>query len=381
MRRRIRFDNRHSMNIRPAIPVTDKECLQRYAQGADAEAFQSVVGRYLTLVYSSALRRTRSETCAAEVTRAVFLVLARRAPKLPKKAVLAGWLFNVTAIACRKLKLKRATRWRWFRRAPRTADPPDATLWVQIGPGIDRALDRLPVRQRNAVLLCSFLNYDCQTAARVLRTRERRGQKRVKQGLKKIPRRLGNRSAPLDVETLASACAAEGCAPPVPESLLLDVLKSVEEAAGQRPSLKLARRTLATLAWQRWRRRMAIGIPSLIAVLAAMAGTAWYIDSLSGHSRLISAFLVWSVRHEGRTVPGLAQAARPWPTNAGNRPLDAAAIRSARDLYQTTNIWLAHLSFSPGQWKALQPKRIGALPHFLQPNGAALLRNPQRSEE
>jgi spore coat protein CotH len=73
----------------------------------------------------------------------------------------------------------------------------------------------------------------------------------------------------------------------------------------------------------------------------------------------------------------LAQPARPWPTDAVYPPPSAASVRSARDLYQTTNIWLAHLKFSREQWKALEPKRIGALPHFLQPDDTALLRNPK----
>ena len=48
-----------------------------------------------------------------------------------------------------------------------------------------------------------------------------------------------------------------------------------------------------------------------------------------------------------------------------------------RDLYQTTNIWLAHLKFTREQWDALEPKRIEPLPHFLQSDGSVLLRNPQ----
>ena len=65
---------------------------------------QTLVERYLVLVHSSALRRTGDAVQAAEVTRAVFLVLARRARRLRKKTMLAGWLFQVAAVACRKLK-------------------------------------------------------------------------------------------------------------------------------------------------------------------------------------------------------------------------------------------------------------------------------------
>jgi len=104
----------------------------------DADSLQTLVERYLVFVHSSALRRTGDAAQAAEVTRAVFLVLARRARRLRKKTVLAGWLFHITAIACRKLRQKRMGRlgrlWQWISRKPRPALLPDATLWTRLAP-------------------------------------------------------------------------------------------------------------------------------------------------------------------------------------------------------------------------------------------------------
>ena len=334
-----------------------------------------MVGRYLAFVYSSALRRTGDAGHAAEVTRAVFLVLARRAKKLRKKTVLAGWLFRITALACRKLKRERW--WRWSARAPRRVFPPEATLWIRIAPEIDRALERLPSKQRDAVLLSCFLNHDGASAAQILHTHERRAVKRVARGLKKLAKRLRKCGATLDDDALALACRAEGCAESVPEGLADDILQSIGESRGRRPAHKLSRRTLNTLAWQRWRRRIAIGVPGFLVLFAALIATAWQIDARSGHSRLFSVLITWSVRNEARSVPGLAQPARQWPTNAASPPLDAAAVRDAGDIFQTTNIWQAHLKFSREQWKALEPKSIGALPNFRQPDGTALLRNPK----
>jgi RNA polymerase sigma factor (sigma-70 family) len=253
---------------------------------------QTLVERYLAFVHCSALRRTGDAAQAAEVMRAVFLVLARRACRLRKKTVLAGWLFHVTAVACRKLTRKRFRRlrrlWQWISRKPRppehaelmeifgakgvdtspltlspieaeggnqTALPPDATLWTRLAPQMDRALDRLRTKGRNAVLLCAFLNHDFASGAKVLHTIERRVEKRVGRGMKKLAKRLGKRRAPVDPGALASASATEGCAAMVPEGLALDILQSMEASRGQRPSLKLARCTLNTLAWLRWWRR------------------------------------------------------------------------------------------------------------------------------
>ena len=360
------------------VPETsDRECLESWARHRDADSLQTLVERYLVFVHSSALRRTGDAAQAAEVTRAVFLVLARRARRLRKKTVLAGWLFHVTAVACRKLakRMGRLRRlWQWISRKPRPALPPDATLWTRLAPQMDRALERLRTKQRNAVLLCAFLNHDFASAAKVLRTSERRVEKRVGRGMKKLANRLGRRRAPVHPGALASACATEGCATTVPEDLSLDILQSMEASRGQRPSLKLARRTLNTLAWLRWRRRFVIGVATVDVLITILGGIAVYIDSFSGYKRLRSEAILWAVRFWGWRA---AEPARPWPANASAPRLDAGSLRNAPDLYRTTNIWLAHLTFTREQWKALEFKRIGPMPNPVRPDGMWILRNPQ----
>src|SRR6266699_3067596 len=104
--------------------TSDRKCLESWARHRDADSLQTLVERYLGFVHSSALRWTGDAAQAAEVTRAVFLVLARRARRLRKNTVLAGWLFHVIAVACRKLKrIGRLGRlWQWVSRKPR---PPE----------------------------------------------------------------------------------------------------------------------------------------------------------------------------------------------------------------------------------------------------------------
>src|SRR5829696_2569129 len=119
------------------VPGTaDRECLESWARHRDADRLQTLVERYLVFVHSSALRRTGDAAQATEVTRAVFLVLARRARRLQKNTVLAGWLFHVTAVACQKLTRKRFGRlrrlWHWISRKPGPALPPDPTLWTRL---------------------------------------------------------------------------------------------------------------------------------------------------------------------------------------------------------------------------------------------------------
>ncbi len=362
------------------VPGTsDRECLESWARHRDADSLQTLVERYLVFVHSSALRRTGDAAQAAEVTRAVFLVLARRARRLRKKTVLAGWLFHVTAVACRKLRLNRIGRlgrlWHWISRKPRPALPPDATLWTRLAPQIDRALERLRTKQRNAVLLCAFLNHDFASAAKVLRTSERRVEKRVRRGIKKLANRLRTRRAPVDPGALASACAAEGCAATVPQNLSIDILQSVGASRGQRPSLKLARGTLRSLAWARWRRRCIISASVFGVLLAITGGTLYYVDAKSGHTWQLIKRIEWALAWHRKVT--MAEAPRPWPTNAATPGFDAGQVRKAEDLYRTTNIWPVHLTFTREQWQALEPKRIRPMANFILPDGRWLLRNPE----
>ena len=364
------------MSAVPPIIATDRECLQAWRRRrVGAESLRALVERYVGFVYSSAYRRTGSAGHAEEVTRAVFLVLARRARRLRTKTVLAGWLFHVTTVACRKLvgRSKRRRWWRWFGRKPRNTAPPVLALWPRVAPELDAAIERLSAAQRNAVLLRVLLNQDLASVATTLRTSERRAGCRIAHGLRILSWRLRQ----TDDKSLAQVCAAEGCAVPVPEGLAAAILAEMDACRRRRPSLKLARRTLNALAWARWRPRFVIGIPSLSLLLVLAAILIWQIDSRSGHSRLISTFLIWSVKHEARAVPGMSQPARPWPTKEASVRLNAADVSTAEDLYQTTNIWLAHLKFTRQQWEALEPKRIAPLPNFMQPDGSVLLRNPQ----
>jgi DNA-directed RNA polymerase specialized sigma24 family protein len=364
--------------IPPSI-ATDRECLVGWRQEPGAVALRPVVERYLPFVYASAYRRTGRATHAEAVARAVFLVLARRARRVRKKTALAGWLFHVTAVACRKLAGRPKGRgWScWFGRKSRSAVPPVIALWPRVAPELENALERLSSAQRDAVLLRVVLNREWAAVAGILRTSQWRAGKRVARGLNLLARRLRRRGVATDAATLAQVCAAAGCAVAVPEGLAGQILAAIDERPGRRPSCKLARRTLNALAWARWRLRFLLGLPASFLVLVAILAVAWQIDARTGHSRLIAKFIVWSSKQEAKKVAGLAQPARPWPAEAARPRLSAAGVRTAQALYQTTNIWLVHLKFTRAQWAALEPRRIAPLPHFWQPDNTWLLRNPQ----
>ena len=60
----------------------DHELLTAYVGSASEPAFAVLVGRYVNLVYSAALRFTGNPHHAQEITQAVFIILARKAGSL-----------------------------------------------------------------------------------------------------------------------------------------------------------------------------------------------------------------------------------------------------------------------------------------------------------
>src|SRR4051794_31285649 len=87
----------------------DATLLERYARNRSEEAFAEVVRRHLTLVYSTALRRTNGDVHRAkDVAQIVFTGLAREAATLSRHPALTGWLYAATRNAA--IDLMRAER-------------------------------------------------------------------------------------------------------------------------------------------------------------------------------------------------------------------------------------------------------------------------------
>ena len=66
--------------------IDDAELLHAYVRTGDESAFTALVERHKGLVYGSALRQTHNPALAEEITQAVFIVLARKAPAIKAAA-------------------------------------------------------------------------------------------------------------------------------------------------------------------------------------------------------------------------------------------------------------------------------------------------------
>ena len=85
--------------------MEDWQLLEDYVRRGSESAFRSLVSRHLGLVYAAAFRQVNDSGLAEEVSQAVFILLARKARSLPRRTILAGWLFRTTRfVASRALR-------------------------------------------------------------------------------------------------------------------------------------------------------------------------------------------------------------------------------------------------------------------------------------
>src|SRR5437762_3236012 len=123
--------------------LEDGQLLREYIEARSDEAFRTLVQRHTGMVHGAALRMTRNESTAQEITQAVFIILARKAPSLSRKTVLAGWLYRTARfVALEALRTER-------RRREHTRDFADVkdtlesdVVWNQIAPMLEEAMSR-----------------------------------------------------------------------------------------------------------------------------------------------------------------------------------------------------------------------------------------------
>src|SRR2546428_9701637 len=79
------------------VEQPDRLPVAAYARRGSETGFRALVTRHVHLVYATALRQVGDAGLAEEITQNVFIVLARKAPRLAGSRTLAGWLHR-TAI-------------------------------------------------------------------------------------------------------------------------------------------------------------------------------------------------------------------------------------------------------------------------------------------
>ncbi len=139
-----------------AVPEpSDDELLGQFADG-DAAAARLLTGRLGPRCYSVALRMLGNQAEAEDVTQEAMMRLWKMAPNwVPGQAQISTWLFRVTLNLCADMRRKKRPE-----ALDNVAEPEDGAASVvdQLQDearkdALQEALDQLPERQRQAVVL------------------------------------------------------------------------------------------------------------------------------------------------------------------------------------------------------------------------------------
>src|SRR5215469_14895368 len=114
----------------------DMDLLRDYTTRHAEEAFETLVSRYINLVYSVAMRQVHDPHLAEEITQAVFVILARKAAALGPGTILSGWLYRTTQfVSADALKAQRRRQLHEQEAYMQSVlNEPETAAWTQIAP-------------------------------------------------------------------------------------------------------------------------------------------------------------------------------------------------------------------------------------------------------
>jgi len=195
----------------------DRELLRGFVCEGSQASFEKLVQRYTPMVFSSAQRRIGASH-AEDVTQAVFIILAKKAPRLysRKHQNIAGWLHTTTryaALHALRSERRRMTHEKNASENEQILNPPDTPdSHKMITPLLDEGLDSLSNKDRNALLMRFFRGASHSEIGQTQNISENAANKRIERALLKLERFFGRRGVTASVVVITAAIAGEGTA-------------------------------------------------------------------------------------------------------------------------------------------------------------------------
>ncbi|MBX3748432.1 MAG: sigma-70 family RNA polymerase sigma factor [Verrucomicrobiae bacterium] len=212
--------------------LDDRSLLLRFADERSDAAFETLVQRHLTLVYSTALRILGGDTHRAQdVTQAVFVALASQAPRLVRHPALSGWLHTTTHhLACRSLRSEqRRSRRERMAHAMLHDTPEEVPDWNRLRPVLDDALHDLREADRLVVLLRFLEGRTLRAVGDALGISEDAARMRIDRALERLRSALARRGVTTSAAALSGTLGVHA-AEALPAGLAAQVVLAASQA-------------------------------------------------------------------------------------------------------------------------------------------------------
>ena len=291
----------------------DMALVRDYAAHKSEAAFETLVGRYVNLVYSSALRQVRDPHLAEEVTQVVFIILARKAGQLGPKTILPSWLHRTACFAsadAMKIRGRRVRREQEACMQSLLNEHPSETedIWRQIEPLLDTAIAGLGEQDRRVIMLRFFENKSFGEVGRQLGGGEDAARMRVNRALEKLRKFFGKRGVLFSAGAIGAAISANSVqAAPATLAKTITAVAATGSAAAAGSTTTLFQGTLKLMAWTKVKIAIGVGVGLLLATgtytFAVKKIEAYYADRDSWRVAGLNSPLVDKVPPQVRILP------------------------------------------------------------------------------
>jgi RNA polymerase sigma factor (sigma-70 family) len=224
--------------VKDARAAPDQQLLDRFVRQREEAAFDALVRRHGPLVLGVCRRVLHNGHDAEDVFQAAFLVLARKAGSIGKRASVSSWLYQVAYRMALKARKQASNRQRRERQAARRdeADPLAKVTGRELLAVLDEELQNLAEWERSPLVLCYLEGKTRDEAARLLRCSASTLNRRIERAKDRLRERLARRGVALSVALLAAGLTQTTASAGVSPTLAISTVRAVLASGSGQPA-------------------------------------------------------------------------------------------------------------------------------------------------